>query len=162
METPIDQHVTTFARLEKVIGMVDPDMSQESRRLVAAQIGRLDVNAFVETWQHHGNLFPAHLGRTEARIISAFLDSVLNTPSLSVAVHDEVELVVNKTRGRGEIESETAATGATTYVVFEGERRVGFAWFVHGNGCDVLTDYSDNEEMGYLVKAANDLAEELG
>lgn len=37
--------------------------------------------------------------------------------------------------------------------------RVGWVWLVHGNGCDVISDYSDNAPTKALLRRAEGVAE---
>ena len=53
-----------------------------------------------------------------------------------------------------------AATCETTLVIESLDRhRVGWVWLIHGNGCDVVTDYTQSVDA--LMSGANALAEQF-
>lgn len=90
--------------------------------------------------------FPEHLDATEAKIINALLTRVL-AEGLHVKVYDGEEFSTELTRDRALIQRETAATEETTYVLYHGKDRLGSVWLIHGNGEDVLSDYSWNTKV---------------
>ena len=98
--------------------------------------------------------------KPECEIISRVITSALNA-GYHIAVHDGEEWSVRPTRDRAEIE---AACFATDYTAFRlrdknaGDVNIGFIEFVHGNGVDVIHDYSKKPAIEKIVKPAQDFA----
>lgn len=123
--------------------------------------------------------FPSWMPGNEGRIINRFITSALDAGLWLMTVDGETgEPMTPKTRKRGVIQRECAATGITVLGVYrdntvktdKGVRldKVGDVVFIHGNGVDVLSDFSwpaklpENEaEMERLVEPAQALAETL-
>lgn len=91
------------------------------------------------------NHFPNHMRRDEADVADALLTAFFNR-QLTVSIHDGEEWSVKKSTDRAELERETAATGVTGYRLrtADGEY-AGFFTLIHGNGRDVIHDWSANE-----------------
>jgi len=88
--------------------------------------------------------FPEWIDRTEAAIINKFLTRVLGSgDGLSARVWDGEEWATGWTCDRAEIQRQTAATDHTViHVRNDRGAAVGAVVFIHGNGEDVLSDYS--------------------
>lgn len=90
------------------------------------------------------NHFPEWLHKSEAAIIDGLITAILNRGYL-ISVFDGEEYSVKRSADRELIQKETAATCDTTYVLRTTDGvRVGFFWMIHGNHCDVISDYSDS------------------
>ncbi|AET42313.1 hypothetical protein DSS3P1_23 [Ruegeria phage DSS3-P1] len=158
-----DRQTRMLATLAEVAGGMG--FTQGEIMGAAATLARMDLDRFQAVWARRKSDFPDHLPVIEGQVIGKLLDTILADPELYIEVHDEVEVSVELTRDRAAIERETAATGLTYYVVFRenpiGDRRIGFITLVHGKDEDVISDYTDNEEIAALVRPAEELSEKL-
>lgn len=81
----------------------------------------------------------------ERCIIQAAIHGLLEA-GYYVSVHDGEETAVNKSRNADTIFGETGATDEDYLIAYTREnekwQRVGMVWLVHGNGYDVVCDYS--------------------
>ena len=104
----------------------------------------------------------------ERQIIDAILDAALGR-GLLVSVHDGEEWALTGSDSRPAIAADVGATDCTTLRFHDPARfdqhgkpaSVGSVFLVHGNGSDVIADYSDNAETSGLLAPALDLAERL-
>ncbi len=103
--------------------------------------------------------YPEHLDKTERRIISTILREALH--DCDVSVHDGEEWAVRHSTNLAEITREIAATDCTTLRFYRKDAPVGSVLLVHGNGCDVIADYTASEAMETLLAAAIRTAERL-
>ncbi len=111
--------------------------------------------------------FPAHALRiphlkAECEIISRVITDALKA-DYHISVYDGEEWVVKPTRDRAKIEAGCFATDYTAFRLREmeadGGTYRGFVDFIHGNGLEVIHDYSDNPEMEAILKSAQDWAD---
>lgn len=96
--------------------------------------------------------FPKHMDATEAKIANRLLTAILRHPDLLVRVFDGEEWSTDWTRDRAAIQRETAATDMTRYSITRladngAARRLGSILLIHGNGEDVISDYSWNTKV---------------
>lgn len=104
----------------------------------------------------------------ERQIIDAILDAALSR-GLVVSVYDGEEWALSGSDSRPAIAANVGATGYTTLRFRDPARvdqhgkpaSVGSVFLVHGNGCDVIADYSDNPEIARLLEPALALADRL-
>lgn len=89
--------------------------------------------------------FPDHIRKDEARIIEGVIDGVLKRGH-NISVYDGEETSLINSTDKAAIQRETAATEITYFRIFS-ERKaiVGYFTFIHGNGCDVIHDHSENQ-----------------
>ena len=101
--------------------------------------------------------FPEHAMRphlrVEANIISRAIGGFLKG-GCAISVFDGEEFAVQKSTSRAEIEAECFATEETTFNVWKDGKKIGFVWFIHGNGHDVISDYSDSPELEAMMASA--------
>ena len=103
--------------------------------------------------------FPEHLTTVEANIINHAITAGLRGGGM-ISVYDGEEFSIRKGRSRQFIQEEVAATDETSFVFFDNAgQRIGVAWFIHGNGADVLSDYSANAATETLLKGTLTFAE---
>lgn len=103
----------------------------------------------------------------ERQIITAILDAAALSDFL-VSVYDGEEWALTASDSRPAIAAVVGATDCTT-LRFRRRRlgvdgrpsSVGSVFLVHGNGCDVIADYSDNAETARLLEPALALADRL-
>ena len=106
----------------------------------------------------------------ERQIIDAILDAALSR-GLLVSVYDGEEWALTGSDSRPAIAANVGATGYTTLRFRNASRSysdgvpsrelVGSVYLVHGNGSDVIADYSDNAETAALLAPALALADRL-
>lgn len=104
----------------------------------------------------------------ERQIIDAILDAALSR-GLRVSVYDGEEWALTGSDSRPAIAANVGATGYTTLRFRDPARvdqrgnpaSVGSVFLVHGNGSDVIADYSDNAETAGLLAPALALADRL-
>jgi hypothetical protein len=111
--------------------------------------------------------YPEWIDPDERQIIDAIITSVLGE-GLSIAVNDGEEFACAPTIDRDRITKEVAATDVTTFYFY---RRPGWhkpattcqGWvtLIHGNGCDVIHDHSDTEQVKIWLHPAVQLADLL-
>lgn len=103
--------------------------------------------------------FPTHINKTEAQIINRVITGGLANGG-SISIFDGEEWLPKKSTTRADIQAEVATTDETTFKIRDKKGTVlGFVYFVHGNGLDVLSDYSDNEETELVIKSAMQYAQ---
>lgn len=92
--------------------------------------------------------FPEWVPASERAIINGVITRAFKA-GLSISVYDGEEWALNRSQDRAAIQRETAATDETVYMLREvvSDLRIGKVWFVHGNGEDVLSDYSWNADL---------------
>jgi hypothetical protein len=109
--------------------------------------------------------YPEWLRAVEAQIIDAILDGIEGA-GFAARVVDEEEGVMTA-ESRFDIEKDVAATDATTVMfwrpdapgAFHEDHREGWVLLVHGNGCDVIADYSGNAATRAVLAKAEAVAE---
>lgn len=101
----------------------------------------------------------------ERQIIDMILTEAL-ARNLLVSVYDGEDWAVMPTDDRAHIEREIAATDTTTLKFRRSQRGadgkyevLGSVFLVHGNGSDVIADYTDTERMRAILDRALKLAE---
>jgi hypothetical protein len=101
--------------------------------------------------------FPDYVSDTEARIAHKLISAALKA-GFKVSVHDGEEWPVKGSTSQNEIEAECFATDETTLrfrLTGEPATKVGDVLLILGNGEDVISDHTDNETIGQLVKLAS-------
>lgn len=101
------------------------------------------------------------LRHDERQIISALLDDAASA-GFVVSVYDGEEWALKVSASRSDIAANVGATDETTLRFRDPSRldphgkaaTVGQVFLVHGNGCDVISDYSDNADTRSLVTRA--------
>lgn len=104
----------------------------------------------------------------ERAIIGALLDDAFSRGYL-VSVYDGEEWALTASDSRPAVEANVGATDATTLRFRDPARvdqhgksaSVGSVFLVHGNGSDVIADYSDNADTAALLAPALALADRL-
>lgn len=108
------------------------------------------------------------LRHDERQIIAALLDDAA-AAGLLVSVYDGEWWAVKPTHDQTAIRLHVGATCETT-LRFRNPAKlderaqagvVGSVYLVHGNGCDVISDYSDNPATAALVARASGIAERV-
>lgn len=95
--------------------------------------------------------YPDYIDAHEKRIITKILRKALKV-GYSVSVFDGEETALTKSTDFETITKEIAATDGTwlSFHLSGGDKN-GTIMLVHGNGEDVVADYTDNEAMRFLV-----------
>lgn len=99
------------------------------------------------------------LAADERRIISALLEDAA-AAGLLVSVYDGEEWACQPTADQTAVRLVIGDSDETTLRFRDPATRVvvGSVLLIHGNGCDVISDYSDNPAMAALLARANALA----
>lgn len=88
----------------------------------------------------------------ETKIIRAIATKVVEN-NYTISVFDGEEYPVKKSGNVEDIMSAVGATDETTFRIRnEGGETIGFIYFVHGNGEDVVSDWSDAPEIESIVR----------
>jgi len=100
------------------------------------------------------------LAPIEARIARRFVTQATGL-GYRISVRDdytgEGEIVVRRSRDIGVIMAALGSTGGDTLTLFDtDDRRLGSLVLIWGNGEDVISDHTDNEEMNALAEQAMD------
>lgn len=101
------------------------------------------------------------LSPVERAIIGRLLDDTLSA-GFVLSVYDGEEYAVKVSSNLDAIKFAVGATGETTLILRDPRLlddlgnpvRIGFIWLVHGNGHDVISDYSDRVDVQRLVDRA--------
>jgi hypothetical protein len=109
--------------------------------------------------------YPDWMDETEAKIIDAIIDHALSL-NIRIDVRDaygDNDEEKEPTSDGALIRAEVAATGETLFAFYAPGEKNPFGWvtLIHGNGCEVICDYTCNEATNAVLKPANDLAEKL-
>jgi len=105
--------------------------------------------------------YPDHLRADEAKIITEIISRAIEKDYLIRVQYDGDEWATDWTQDVPKIEAEVAAT-AYTVLHFATKpvgpiatigKRVGIVLLVHGNGVEVVSDYTDKPEVEALVPA---------
>lgn len=101
--------------------------------------------------------------KPECEIISRVITNALKA-GYHISVHDGEEFTLRHTRDRAKIEAACFATDRTALCLSEGKAPphalyTGFVEFIHGNGVDVIHDYSQRPVIEKIVKPAQDFAD---
>lgn len=108
-----------------------------------------------------GSNYCAHLDQREREIIDCVIRDVLIAGG-SIEVQGDGEVDLEASTDYAEITSHVAACAETMMILrYPGERKNAFVYFVHGNGTDVLCDYTASEMGEAAVKRAMALADTL-
>jgi hypothetical protein len=95
--------------------------------------------------------------RIEAQIIDAAL-----AKGCTVSVSDGEDWTVNLSRHRNAILDAIGTTGETVLAFRDkNNQRIGFVHLVHGNGAEVIHDYTDKPEIDAILKDALSLSEAI-
>ena len=99
--------------------------------------------------------------KPEAEIVSRVITSALRA-GYHISVFDGEEWAVKFSRDRKEIESNCFATDETHFRIRTSDQKsVGSVWFIHGNGGDVIADYTDDGRMDELLEPAFNYADKI-
>lgn len=104
----------------------------------------------------------------ERKIISRLLDDAASAGFI-VSVFDGEEWALTASSDFPAVAALVGATDETTLRFRDPEimnergkpALVGFVYLVHGNGCDVISDYSDTPALSALLAGASGVAERL-
>lgn len=103
--------------------------------------------------------FPDHIREDEAKIIDALITAALNR-GLTISVNDGEEWALRESTDRHAIQKEVAATDVTFFQLRNADgKKVGWFDCIHGNGCDVIHDYTDNEVCKAIWKEVEPLTD---
>jgi hypothetical protein len=95
--------------------------------------------------------FPNLHCASEAAIIDKVIEWALSSPERQIALFDGEEESCPRTRDIDAIRKEVAITDHTSAIIYDmGHKHLGSVLFIHGNGEDVLSDYSDNKLMDQM------------
>lgn len=107
---------------------------------------------------------PRHLDRCERAVVGQLVADIL-AAGLDIGIFDGEEISLHRSREAGAIAAAIAATDETTLVIRDARARdngrlglVGSVYLVHGEGADVIADYTDWPGMEPLVAPAMALA----
>lgn len=82
--------------------------------------------------------------QTESKIIRKTAKALISE-GYSIRVHDGTEFATDKTTKITEVMAECFATDTTSFIVYDAmNTRAGWIQFIHGNGGDVIHDYTMN------------------
>jgi hypothetical protein len=96
---------------------------------------------------------------TEKAIINRVIADALKTGHV-ISVYDGEEFAIKKSADAEAIRKEVAATDETTFTFHAADgSKVGWVWFVHGNECDVISDYGVSPIVEKILEGATALAE---
>lgn len=105
--------------------------------------------------------YPHHISPVERQIIDAIICDALDMGYL-VSVHDGEEWAIKASGDYSAITREIAATDETMLRIRRpgagNHTVVGNVWLIHGNGCDVIADYTDSNDVQSILARANVLA----
>jgi hypothetical protein len=86
--------------------------------------------------------FNKHIALTEAVICETLIDSILRAGYV-IELHDGEEVSLPRSRDRAALQEWTAISDLTSYIVFDDDgNRIGSFVLIHGNGEDILSDFS--------------------
>lgn len=104
--------------------------------------------------------YPDHIDPTELFIIDLIVTKAL-ADGWMITVYGDGELDLLRSTDYHLITSNIAACSETTLKFFRpgATSREGMVLLVHGNGCEVISDYTANPEIEALVACAEKLAE---
>jgi len=107
---------------------------------------------------------PRHLDRCERAVVGQLVADIL-AAGLDIAIFDGENWSLPRSREAGAIAGAIAATDESTLVIRDPQARangrlglVGSVYLVHGEGADVIADYTDWPGMEPLVERAMALA----
>lgn len=99
--------------------------------------------------------------QTERRIAEATVDAML-AAGWSLSVFDGEEYTVRHSRDRAQVLGALATTSDDRLFASQPDgARVGFVWLVWGNGCDLLSDWSDVQPIAAMLEPVLALCEQL-
>lgn len=107
---------------------------------------------------------PASRTHTEIELpIARHLIRNILAEGFEIALHDSVEIAVPRTRNYDALNEGLASTDYDNLIIYMSgaPKRIGTITLIWGNGCDILHDHTDNEELGKLVRPSMDYAESL-
>jgi hypothetical protein len=88
--------------------------------------------------------YPDYLDPVEREIIDRIIKDVL-AAGHTIWVEDGEEIALKRSTDYEAITAEIAATCETTLII-ETPDGVGHIWLIHGNGCDVVSDWTSSAE----------------
>ena len=104
-------------------------------------------------------LFPHWMRQDEKEIIDGLIYAILNRGHM-ISVYDSQELILKQSRDYDKICAEVCQTEWTEFVVWDANgNRLGWFWLIHGNGRDVVSDYTDNAYCDQIWKEIEPLTE---
>lgn len=89
---------------------------------------------------------PTSARRIAKGIVQAALDK-----GYAISVYDGEETTVKQSTDRKAVLDAMATTNDDRLTFWLGDQRIGTAWLIYENDEDVLSDWSDNEEMNALL-----------
>ena len=103
--------------------------------------------------------FP-YLNNVDERAIIGLIVSDTLAAGHVVSVYDGEEWALKRSEKAQDIASEIGASDETQLRIRRADGSVlGWVLLIHGNGSDVICDYSDNEELNSLLERANTRAD---
>lgn len=97
----------------------------------------------------------------ESKIIRRLIRDIL-AAGCAISVYDGEEYTVTRSRDAAVIIGACATTDETTLTIGnDAGVRIGSIWLVHGNGPDVISDYTDSAAIHAMQAGAATLAESL-
>lgn len=80
-----------------------------------------------------------------------------------IALHDGEEIAVPRTRNFDALNDGLASTDYDNLIIYlsGAPKRIGAITLIWGNGCDVLSDHTDNETLEKLTRPTMNYAETL-
>tara|TARA_R110000822_G_scaffold11505_3_gene42017 strand:- start:684 stop:998 length:315 start_codon:yes stop_codon:yes gene_type:complete len=90
------------------------------------------------------------------RIVSDALGSGYN-----ISLNDGEEWTVRGSTDALELSAASASTECDMLRFRDGPDPIGMVWLIWGNGCDLIHDYTDNNEMDAMMKPVMDYANSL-
>jgi hypothetical protein len=96
--------------------------------------------------------YPAHLDPVEREIIDRLIRDVLAAGHV-IWVHDGDAVVLRRSSDHDEIASRIATSFETTLII-ESAPDLAWIWLIHGNGCDVIGDWTPSAEP-FLTEASS-------
>jgi hypothetical protein len=104
--------------------------------------------------------YPEHSREIERQIIDLIIHDALKA-GLTISVYDGEEWPLKRSTDYEAITAEVHATCETLFLfrIAETGAKFGSVYLVHGNDCDVISDYSDNPQTEAILANALALAE---
>lgn len=91
-----------------------------------------------------------YASKIEQTIVNAIVDSALSR-GYSISVYDGEEYALRRSTDKRAILDAVCSTDHDTLRFYNGDRKVGWVLLIWGNGCDLISDWSDTDAMGELL-----------
>lgn len=95
----------------------------------------------------------------EQQILEEVIDRALAN-EWSICVNDGEEETVTRSRDRAQILEACQSTDADVLTFYranldkpDGTERIGWVWLIYGNGRDLISDYTANDDMDAFVES---------